>query len=102
MLGLGAVAVAKNTLERAAVLFGAAERLLQNIEADLEPFNQVLYDQAKAQLQIKLDPTNYATLWRVGRGLTLQETVNFALNCDGYPDYNQQIPKNSLGVPKAS
>ena len=79
--GLGGVAGAAGELMRAARLWGAAEALLEKIEATAYPYatDRSLYHSQVAAAREQLDEGAWAEAWEEGRMMTLEEAVRYAL-----------------------
>jgi predicted ATPase/class 3 adenylate cyclase len=69
LVGLAVVAGQEQQAEQAARMFGAAERLLNDIGAALEPADRAEYDRGVAAVRAQLDPATFAAAWEAGRAL---------------------------------
>jgi tetratricopeptide (TPR) repeat protein len=77
--GLAAVAVAQAEVERAARLFGAAERLREAMGTPLPPAEHAEYDRSVAVARAALGVAACAAAWAGGRATTLEDAVASAL-----------------------
>ncbi|HET9224497.1 MAG TPA: tetratricopeptide repeat protein, partial [Roseiflexaceae bacterium] len=66
---LAIVASQEQLFEQAVRMFGAAERLLNDIGAVLEPVDRAEYDRGVASVRTQLDPAAFAAAWESGRAL---------------------------------
>jgi tetratricopeptide (TPR) repeat protein len=64
---------------RAARLFGAAEKLLQSLNAALDPSGSLEYDSNLADTRNRLGEEAFANAWQEGRMLTLEQAVDEAM-----------------------
>jgi predicted ATPase/DNA-binding SARP family transcriptional activator/Tfp pilus assembly protein PilF len=67
--------------ELAARLFGAVESLLESsgIAGRIERSDQIEYDHYSAAVRAQLDEETFARAWRLGRAMTLEQAIEFAL-----------------------
>ena len=67
--------------EGAARLFGAVESLLEGIGIDglIEPQDQMELDHYIAAVRAQLDEKSFAKAWEVGRAMTLEQAITYAL-----------------------
>jgi len=79
LMGLGAVAGARQRPERAARLFGVAEALREAISHPLPPVNRLDYERAVAAARAQLDTAAFVVAWAEGRAMTLEQAVALAL-----------------------
>ncbi len=77
--GLAELAAAVGQPERAVRLFGAAERLRENIRAPLPPADRRELDRSVAAARVQLDDATFSALWAHGHGMTLEGTLEYAL-----------------------
>ncbi len=78
--GLAAVVVAVDSLLRAARIWGAAERLREEIGAPLPPNDRPRYDRRVAAVRAALqDDAAFDRAWREGRSFTLEQAMELAL-----------------------
>jgi predicted ATPase len=77
-----AAAYAREDPVRAARLLGRVEVLCEEAAYDLEPFENHVRDQTKAQLQASLGEDGYAAACAEGRALTLEDAFALALHPD--------------------
>jgi hypothetical protein len=80
LAGLGSVAALDEEPERAARLWGAAERLRQAIGCRSAPAARATYEQALAVARTQLDDAAFAAAFAVGQALTLEQAIAEALN----------------------
>jgi predicted ATPase len=73
------IAKAREDGRRAARLYGAAEALRERIGIAMTPLEQSEYDLEVARLKAGMDETDFASAWKDGRGMTLEQAVGFAL-----------------------
>lgn len=69
----------KETQERAAVLFGAAEALREALNAPLSPVELPLVEQAVADMRASLDEAIWERARAEGRTMTMEEAIGVAL-----------------------
>ncbi|HLV79193.1 MAG TPA: tetratricopeptide repeat protein, partial [Chthonomonadaceae bacterium] len=74
-----ALAAALGQAERAAKLFGTAEALREALSAPLRPSEKGDHDRAVASAQARLPAETFAAAWTLGRALTLDQAIAFAL-----------------------
>jgi len=79
LAGLGSVAVLDEEPERAARLWGAAERLRQAIGCRPAPAARATYERAMATARAQLGEDAFAAAWKAGSALTLQQAIAEAL-----------------------
>lgn len=79
LIGIALVAFTKGQTARAVRLFGAADALREMIGTPLPPSQQPLYEALVKSMRAELDETTFDALWAEGRGLTLQQAIDFAL-----------------------
>jgi DNA-binding NarL/FixJ family response regulator/Flp pilus assembly protein TadD len=70
---------ASKELERAAVLFSAAQALSNTISSHLDPADQVEYERNLAATQARMGQSEWDRAWVRGQALTLDEAVAYAL-----------------------
>lgn len=73
-------------LERAARLWGAAERLREQISAPLPSKYKEAQDCAVAEVREALGAAVFAATWAEGRGMTMEQAIEYALSVDGAVD----------------
>jgi predicted ATPase/DNA-binding SARP family transcriptional activator len=76
---MGAVSVEREALPRAARLFGAAERLREDIGAPLEPYEQAAHQRRVAAVRAALGVAESEELWREGRAMSFEDAIAFGL-----------------------
>jgi predicted ATPase/Tfp pilus assembly protein PilF len=79
LVGLAGVARMHQQLERAAQLLGATEALLKAIGGCLETTERTLYEHNVTAVQTALGEEQFATVWSIGREMTLDEAVTYGL-----------------------
>ncbi len=65
---------------RAARLFGAAEMLLESLDAVLDPTGRLAYDSDLAAVRLQLGEATFAKAWQEGRMMTLEQAVIEAMS----------------------
>ena len=73
LVGLAVLAGQEHQVEQAVRMFGAAERLLNDIGAVLEPVEQAEYDRGVSNVRALLDPAAFAAAWESGQALALEQ-----------------------------
>ena len=73
------IACARSQAQRAARLFGAVEGLRQSGNLAMRDLERLEYDQAVSALRGQLDQAAFATAWAVGRALTMDQAIAYAL-----------------------
>src|SRR5262249_5227198 len=81
--GLAAVTVAQAQPERAARLFGAAERLREEIGACVPRAERADHERSVAAVRTALGEEAFAAAWAAARALSLEQAVAFALQEPG-------------------
>lgn len=76
---LAEVAMENNELARAAQIFGAAAGLRASMASVIDPMDQRDHDHRLAVLREKLSEENYSAAWNEGRGMTMEQAIEFAL-----------------------
>ncbi|MGH2426394.1 MAG: hypothetical protein ACRDF1_08955, partial [bacterium] len=79
LVGLAAVATLQEQLERAAILFGAAEALRESIEVALPPFIRKDYEGLVATARDKLPAATFQSSWARGRAMDQDQAIDHAL-----------------------
>ena len=74
------IARAESHPQRAARLLGAAEAVRDTTHADMTPWERTEYEGEVAALRDRLPPGALAAEWAAGRGLSLDEAVDFAVD----------------------
>ncbi len=74
------IARAREQLERAARLLGAAEALRASIGSEMLLHDRQEYDREVALLREGMDPQQFEIAWNAGRGLNMDEAVEYALS----------------------
>ena len=80
LYGLAAVADVSGLFQRAATLFGAAQRILGETGYKPHPVDAEALDQLSSALQTKLGPTRWAEAIAAGRAMSLEDTTNLAVS----------------------
>ncbi len=80
LAGLGSVAALDEEPERAARLWGAAERLRQAIGVRPPPATRATYERAVATARTALGEEAFATAWEAGRALTVEQAIAEAVD----------------------
>lgn len=75
-----AVAARGGDPAEAACLFGAAEALREELKTPLPPSEREPYEQRVVEARTKLDGTAFAVAWGVGRSMSLDQAVAYALD----------------------
>jgi tetratricopeptide (TPR) repeat protein len=73
------IAITEEELQHALKLFGAAEALREKAQSPMTDFERVEYDQSVAQLRSILNEAEFSELWAEGRSMTMEQTIEFAL-----------------------
>ena len=77
---LAGVLQAGGDATRAARLFGAAEMLLDSLDAVLDPVGSLNYDSDLAGVRAQLGGAAFTTAWQEGRGMSIEQAVIEALS----------------------
>ena len=80
LAGLGSAAALDEEPERAARLWGAAERLRQAIGCRSAPAARATYERALAVIRAQFDESTFAAAWAAGQALTLEQAIAEALD----------------------
>jgi tetratricopeptide (TPR) repeat protein len=83
--GLAVVAGVRDEAERSMCLFGAADRMLEAVEAPVYDYfepNRSLYEQIKARVRSQLGESAFEEVWKQGQVMTFEEAVKYALKGD--------------------
>ena len=78
LAGLGSVAALDAVPERAARLWGAAERQRQSIGCRTAPAARATYERAMAQARAQLSEATFAAAWEHGRAMKLEQAIAYA------------------------
>jgi tetratricopeptide (TPR) repeat protein len=73
------LAAAQKHFERAAVLWGAAEKLRQALNLLLDPLKEKLHTSLITTARTQLGEETFAAAWAEGRTMKLQEAIEYAL-----------------------
>jgi predicted ATPase/class 3 adenylate cyclase/Tfp pilus assembly protein PilF len=79
LVGLAVITSQENQAELAARMFGAAERLLNDIGAVLDPADRAEYDRGVASVRAQIDPAAFAAAWEAGRTVPLEDVISSEL-----------------------
>jgi tetratricopeptide (TPR) repeat protein len=79
LMGTALVAFTKGQTARAVQLFGAADALREKIGTPLPPSQQPLYDALVKSMRAELRESTFEAVWAEGRGMTMQQAIEFAL-----------------------
>jgi hypothetical protein len=79
LAGLGSAAALGGAPERAARLWGAAERLREAIGCRPAPAARATYERALAAARAQLGEEAFAAAWAAGGALTLEQAIDEAL-----------------------
>jgi predicted ATPase/DNA-binding SARP family transcriptional activator len=79
LAAFGCLAAAEGRLERAAQLYGAAERVGETAGVVMVPHERTWHDRAVAAARAGLGEQAFAAAWAAGRAMTLDEAVAYAL-----------------------
>jgi len=79
LAGLGSMAALDEEPERAARLWGAAERLRQAIGCRSAPAARATYERAVVAARAQLSEEGFAAAWEAGGALTLEQAISEAL-----------------------
>lgn len=74
------ILIKRETPERAATLFGAAEALREAIDTEMTSLERVEYDREVTALRAGMDDSDFNRLWSQGRALTMDEAIQLALS----------------------
>jgi len=80
--GLADVGLASGCAGRAACIWGAAERLREEISSPLAPFERGRYLAQLAAARGALGDADFATAWEKGRAVTLEQAIDYAMSED--------------------
>jgi predicted ATPase/class 3 adenylate cyclase len=89
LTGLAVVAAAEKRAGTAAVLFAAAEALREALEIPPPPFIRDEYERQIAGVRGALDAAAFAEAWQRGRGMTIDEAIDFARSVVPAPAQSQ-------------
>jgi hypothetical protein len=73
------IAAAQSQPVRAATLLGAAQALREQIKSDMTPMERREYTRVVDDLRAHSDEHAFSGAWAEGRGLTIEEAIQFAL-----------------------
>ena len=80
LAGLGSAAALDKEPDRAARLWGAAERLRQAIVCRRAPAARATYERAMAAARAQLSDEGFAAAWKAGAALTLEQAIAEAMD----------------------
>ncbi len=84
VMGLGEVAAAAGSYERAATLLGAATGMFESTHQQIDPADRSVYERSVAVTRNDLG-ASFQPLWETGRALSLDEAVGAALTDEENP-----------------
>jgi predicted ATPase/DNA-binding SARP family transcriptional activator len=79
LAGFSAIHLAKRNFEKAAILYGCVENLLQQSGNTFLFTDTVEYERSVARLRQELDERALSAAWSKGRAMTLEQAIEFAL-----------------------
>ena len=79
LLGFASIAIAKNRVERAVRLLGAAEVQIDARGGSWEDFDQAERERLAKLSRMQLDEATFATNWAEGRAMTMEQAIAYAL-----------------------
>jgi predicted ATPase/DNA-binding CsgD family transcriptional regulator len=80
LVGLAGVACARQQLERATRLLGAATALLDATHATLDTTDRRDYDRIMVKVRDQLDEASFAAAWAEGRAMPIKQAIAYALD----------------------
>jgi hypothetical protein len=80
---LALIEQAEQRSERAATLFGAAEKSREEISSPMPPLKRREYEQGVREARASLGEAAFATAWETGRHMTGEQAVAYALEARG-------------------
>jgi predicted ATPase/DNA-binding XRE family transcriptional regulator len=78
--GLAQVAAAKGETERAATLWGAANRLRETMNIPLDPSREELYTSLIPRIREQMGDVAFEAAWKKGESMKLEEGIDLALH----------------------
>ena len=84
VMGLGEVAAAAGSYERAARLLGAATGIFESTHQQIDPADRSVYERSVAATRHDLGPS-FQPLWDTGRSLSIDDAVGVALTAEEHP-----------------
>ena len=93
MDALGYLAGVAKMPERAALLFGAAEVLREQLGTPMPPVYRDDYDKYLPRTRAQLDAATFSARWNEGRAMTLEQAIAFALTEIKFPDAPAPSPR---------
>ena len=94
LVALAGIAEACGNFEWAVRLLGAVEALREMSGTAIWFVDRIEYERNTAAIHEKLDPETLERIWAVGRGLNLEQAVEYAL-------FESEVPVGSSGVRSA-
>jgi predicted ATPase/class 3 adenylate cyclase len=79
MAALACVAARTGRLERASLLFGAADVRLEALDARLAPADRQDYEEVRTEVHDALGDAAWESAWQQGRAMTAEQAVSYAL-----------------------
>lgn len=80
LIGFAGVLGVAGNFEKSARLFGAAEQARQVVGEKLDPPDEIEYNRIIAMVRAQLDDTTFNAAWVEGQAMTLEQTIELALN----------------------
>jgi non-specific serine/threonine protein kinase len=78
--GLAQVAATEEETERAAILWGAANRLRETMNIPLDPSREELYTSLIPSTREQIGDVAFEAAWKKGESMKLEEGIDFALH----------------------
>ncbi len=79
LAGLGGIALAEGSPDRAARLFGATEAIVEKTRTSLDPVDLIEFERNLSSTRTQLGSEKFSAETTVGRGLTLEQAVAYGL-----------------------
>jgi len=79
LAGLGSLAALSSDAERAARLWGAAERQQHSIGCRAAPAARATYERAMEVVRARFSEEAFAAAWEAGRAMTMEQAITYAL-----------------------
>jgi predicted ATPase/DNA-binding SARP family transcriptional activator len=80
LIGAAEVAAELDQPARAAQLAGGIHTILATLDAQIDTRERARYDHARQRARAQIDPSTFGAAWRDGLALTLEQTIELALN----------------------
>jgi predicted ATPase/DNA-binding SARP family transcriptional activator len=78
LVGMGTVAAGLDQLERAALLLGVADAMLEDLKDALDPPDRAEYERTLASMRARMDRAPFESAWENGRELTEEQAIRLA------------------------